>query len=63
MSGLMYRYWAVIYMDSVVTMLHDWPREDCFIKELGNRVIKINTTSKILSPASLLEGEHFVLLH
>lgn len=50
-------------MHCVVTMLHDWPHADCFIKELGNRVININAISKILTPASLLEVERFVVLH
>lgn len=32
-------------MHYVVAMLHYGPYEDYFIKELGNRVIKVNTTS------------------
>lgn len=32
-------------MHYAVAMLHYGPYEDCFIEELGNRVIKVNATS------------------
>lgn len=47
-------------MHHVVAMLHYWPYEDSFIKELGNRVLKVNATSEI--PIPLLEVEQFVML-